>query len=1108
MNRLPMLTAALFTAVALSTPPTMAAEPGACVPEGTPPALDLLWQNAEQLCATGWGRTPSGPDFGQPWPGGKPSPAGAAWNQSDDEAFAAVVQAFLRDYSYRETRADGTPGLNWLHDPRWRLTGDWKGCPGSANASTNEVHPAVRIHYSPEVMHWLCENRLNNPDGPAPSPGTMPAGALIVKEMQPIKGPGQIAWQADGATKLLWVKASDEFDKVPAQNMTWTIMAKGAGISQDDWFWGYFDGGFGDPAAEYNPPINGASAFAASIDASGRPVDQPPPDPHYYPSFWNFSGGVVYPNYGFGNYCIYCHGSAASESTFSSLSNLLGKEIRYDYQSEPDPQLMALRMPASHLRGAAAQQDRTLAEQAPRAPADEPAPATVAECATTRPPDYAGGFATPCDRNLADFSATYPQFAGMGYDDAWAVRLPAQTWDHHLATVGADGMPDEFMTSDQCMVCHDVGGSGQRQPNMTVRAMDANGGTTDSLVDLAEFGEWSASPMGLGGRDPIFYAMLESEINRAATEPNLKDYADCIQNTCLHCHGNQGQRQFALDHPQSTDNKCDRIAAYTDPTKTGNWTPEDARQAGYNGLPFLLSTMAAWRDQDPQLAEYGGLGRDGIACMTCHRISDRDLGQTGATFSGNFRVGPANQIYGPFDDNIVVQPMQHAVGATPMLGEQVRSSELCGSCHAIYLPVFDNEGNYHHSSFEQTTYLEWLNSAFNNENKTVPPSDWKSCQDCHMPDSFRNPDGHISSLANTRIANVQDNTFPEAENLLPALADGLEKRDYKRHTLYGLNVFMAEYFRQFPYILGVRQQNEMAGSPATPGATGIIPPLLTAREEVLKIARFETAAVQVAIVDDGSDSGTLVADVTVTNLGGHKLPSGVGFRRAFIEFQVLDAAGNPLWASGRGNTVGLLLDGTSDSETLKTEFLQPGNPPCSADYQPHYQLITDPCQVQIYEELSRDSAGVFTTSFIHRYTPVKDNRLLPRGYRVLAESDPQPAYCQPWCRAANPDGRAVDDPDYRGTPEKGVSGTDTVRYQVSLGSGKAASVSATLYSQATAPYFLNQRFGQAKAAGNDANARRLWYMTAHLNTGAKANDGQPYIEGYRLKLASDSARVD
>ena len=57
-----------------------------------------------------------------------------------------------------------------------------------------------------------------------------------------------------------------------------------------------------------------------------------------------------------------------------------------------------------------------------------------------------------------------------------------------------------------------------------------------------------------------------------------------------------------------------------------------------------------------------------------------------------------------------------------------------------------------------------------------------------------------------------------------------------------------------------------------------------------------------------TDDGTLSARVTVINRVGHKFPSGVGFRRAFVEFSVLDANNKVLWASGRTNGAGVIVD--------------------------------------------------------------------------------------------------------------------------------------------------------------------------------------------------------
>ena len=53
---------------------------------------------------------------------------------------------------------------------------------------------------------------------------------------------------------------------------------------------------------------------------------------------------------------------------------------------------------------------------------------------------------------------------------------------------------------------------------MTLLVGDDDDSTKLALSPVAE---WGASPMGLAGRDPIFYAQLESEVNRAAGEEGL-----------------------------------------------------------------------------------------------------------------------------------------------------------------------------------------------------------------------------------------------------------------------------------------------------------------------------------------------------------------------------------------------------------------------------------------------------------------------------------------------------------------------------------------------------------------------------------------------------------
>ena len=49
-------------------------------------------------------------------------------------------------------------------------------------------------------------------------------------------------------------------------------------------------------------------------------------------------------------------------------------------------------------------------------------------------------------------------------------------------------------------------------------------------------------------------------------------------------------------------------------------------------------------------------------------------------------------------------------------------------------------------------------------------------------------------------------------------------------------------------------------------------------------------------------------------------------------------------------------------------------------YEPHYEQITQPDQVQIYEPILGDAANVPTTGLLTATQYLKDNRLLPRGF--------------------------------------------------------------------------------------------------------------------------------
>ncbi len=319
-----------------------------------------------------------------------------------------------------------------------------------------------------------------------------------------------------------------------------------------------------------------------------------------------------------------------------------------------------------------------------------------------------------------------------------------------------------------------------------------------------------------------------------------------------------------------------------------------------------------------------------------------------------------------------------------------------------------------------------------------------------------------------------------------------------------LNVFLIQMAKQFPHVLGIRTEDPMLTAKAGSNS------LTTTENAMLDQARNRTA--DVAVYDVRRERNMLSAKVLITNFAGHKFPSGVAFRRAFIEFSVLDARDRVLWSSGRTNANGMIVD--QRGRPIAGE--QWWRPDCSARinpaaraHQPHYQIITRQDQAQIYEELvakppdveapvcgiDAKPEGELTTSFLSLCAKVKDNRLLPLGFLPLAErTQIAEALGSDHHLAEEVAPVAVgDDPDYRTS-----GGSDTVVYRVPLAQlrGTPATVRATLYYQATPPYYLQDRF----CTSQSEDTARLYYLAGKLNVASTA------IKDWKLQVGS-AARV-
>lgn len=111
---------------------------------------------------------------------------------------------------------------------------------------------------------------------------------------------------------------------------------------------------------------------------------------------------------------------------------------------------------------------------------------------------------------------------------------------------------------------------------------------------------------------------------------------------------------------------------------------------------------------------------------------------------------------------------------------------------------------------------------------------------------------------------------------------------------------------------------------------------------------------------------TLTAQIQVDHLTGHKFPTGFPSRRAWLHVTVTDAAGETVFESGRPQANGSIAG--SDSDETPDGF------------EPHFDLITSPDQVQIYESLMENTDGELTYTLLRGAGYIKDNRLLPAGF--------------------------------------------------------------------------------------------------------------------------------
>lgn len=437
-----------------------------------------------------------------------------------------------------------------------------------------------------------------------------------------------------------------------------------------------------------------------------------------------------------------------------------------------------------------------------------------------------------------------------------------------------------FATAPLCADCH------------------ANTQGSDAMRDEASraigpFDLWRSSMMANSARDPLWRAVMSAEI---AATPSRKAQ---IEAKCFSCHGPMAKRAGLEDG--------------TAPSLEMVYTDTDRSQ-------ILL---------------------DGVSCTVCHQVTPNDFGEE-PSYSGNFVLNESMAIYGPHA-NPIGMPMWRATGYSPALGEHVTKSAMCGTCHTLFTDTLDPDGTATGDRFaEQTPYLEWRNSVYNDEG-AAPFVEAASCQDCHMPTT--SVDGIDIETEIARLGGMHG-----------GMGGGMlaDRSPYGRHIFVGANTLVPKLLRDHAEEL----------HPNAPAAA-FDATIAAARDQLEQ----RTAIIELA--NASRDGDRIRVALRLVNFAGHKLPTGFPCRRAWIRVQVTDDSGTVVFASGVTDDRGRIVD--LNGNVLASE--EAGGP-----IQAHRNAISSDDEVQIFEDIMADVNGRPTFTLLRAAAHLKDNRLLPKGW--------------------------------------------------------------------------------------------------------------------------------
>jgi len=335
-------------------------------------------------------------------------------------------------------------------------------------------------------------------------------------------------------------------------------------------------------------------------------------------------------------------------------------------------------------------------------------------------------------------------------------------------------------------------------------------------------------------------------------------------------------------------------------------------------------------------------------------------------------------------------------GDRPGLGPQpvpeensfLRSSEFCGSCHDLTVPVLN------HGMPEQRTYTEWKYSDFGADNVR--------CQDCHMPTMMHeyaddapvslNPDPALAGwFPYAKDRNLQGGTafhkFTGANRDLPMMMKEL----YPEVDLEVLGAPTGNDPRVFPGMLSNRDTMwDRAQRNSEIMLLNAVDVDITIEPELVMIQDVDPATGE-PLFDPVTGEPIMVPDcdettglckwqmkVQVTNTSGHRIPSGYpDGRRFWLDVKVSDGTDSLVYGSGyydQAEAELLTAPGVPFNRALEPLIDTTGGQPNAVMV---YERVTGTCK-QNGKVTCEGSPNLLNDKILF------DNRILPAGFDYAA----------------------------------------------------------------------------------------------------------------------------